>query len=131
LEVLNQSLNASRKLANAFRNAVSLLGRSGVSIKAIDIAQMLKKLDEAGDIEMFYEGARYHEPRLKEYGSRLDQPLADLIREGLKISPETLQRGQANDLRWQSPNGGAFQVHARDPHACRDGTGALGLIHDW
>jgi Asp-tRNA(Asn)/Glu-tRNA(Gln) amidotransferase A subunit family amidase len=76
------------EMANAFRKAVSLLGRSGVSIKTIDIAQMLKKLDEAGDIEMFYEGARYHEPRLKEFGSRLDQPLADLIREGLKISLE-------------------------------------------
>jgi Asp-tRNA(Asn)/Glu-tRNA(Gln) amidotransferase A subunit family amidase len=76
------------EMANAFRKAVTLLGRSGVSIKTIDIAQMLKKLDEAGDIEMFYEGARYHEPRLKEFGSRLDQPLADLIRDGLKISPE-------------------------------------------
>src|ERR1700730_14831910 len=76
------------EMANAFRKAVTLLGRSGVSIKTIDIAQMLKKLDEAGDIEMFYEGARYHELRLKEFGSRLDQPLADLIREGLKISPE-------------------------------------------
>jgi Asp-tRNA(Asn)/Glu-tRNA(Gln) amidotransferase A subunit family amidase len=64
------------------------LRRSGISIKTVDIVAMLKKLDEANDVEMFYEGARFHEPRLKEYGTRLDQPLADLIRDGLKIPPE-------------------------------------------
>ena len=73
------------EMANAFRQALSLLRRSGISIKALDIADMLKKLDEAGDVEMFYEGARFHEARLKEFGDRLDQPLANLIREGLKI----------------------------------------------
>jgi Asp-tRNA(Asn)/Glu-tRNA(Gln) amidotransferase A subunit family amidase len=76
------------EMANAFRKAVSLLRRSGVGIKTVDIAAMLKKLDEANDVEMFYEGARFHEPRLKEYGTRLDQPLADLIRDGLKIPLE-------------------------------------------
>jgi Asp-tRNA(Asn)/Glu-tRNA(Gln) amidotransferase A subunit family amidase len=76
------------EMANAFRKAVSLLRRSGVSIKTVDIAAMLKKLDEANDVEMFYEGARFHESRSKEYGTRLDQPLADLIRDGLKIPPE-------------------------------------------
>jgi len=39
-------------------------------------------------VEMFYEGARYHEPRLKEFGDRLDQPLANLVRDGLKISTD-------------------------------------------
>jgi Asp-tRNA(Asn)/Glu-tRNA(Gln) amidotransferase A subunit family amidase len=76
------------EMANAFRQALSLLRRSGVSIKTVDISAMLTKLDEANTTLMFYEGARYHEPRLKEYGSRLDQPLADLIRDGLKISQE-------------------------------------------
>jgi Asp-tRNA(Asn)/Glu-tRNA(Gln) amidotransferase A subunit family amidase len=76
------------EMANAFRQSLSLLRRSGVSIKPIDISEFLKKLDEANDVEMFYEGARYHEPRLKEFGDRLDQPLANLIREGLKISAE-------------------------------------------
>jgi Asp-tRNA(Asn)/Glu-tRNA(Gln) amidotransferase A subunit family amidase len=72
-------------MANAFREALAMLRKSGLSIKSIDIADMLKKLDEANDVEMFYEGARYHEPRLKEFGDRLDQPLADLVRNGLKI----------------------------------------------
>jgi len=76
------------EMANAFRQSLSLLRRSGVSIMTVDISAMLKKLDEANDVEMFYEGARYHEARLKEFGGRLDQPLANLVREGLKISAE-------------------------------------------
>jgi Asp-tRNA(Asn)/Glu-tRNA(Gln) amidotransferase A subunit family amidase len=76
------------EMANAFRNSLSLLGRSGVGIKTVDISAMLKKLDEASDVVMFYEGARFHAQRLKEYGSRLDQPLADLVRDGLKIPVE-------------------------------------------
>jgi Asp-tRNA(Asn)/Glu-tRNA(Gln) amidotransferase A subunit family amidase len=73
------------EMANAFRQALSLLRRSGVRISAMDISDMLKKLDEANDVEMFYEGARFHEARLKEFGDRLDQPLANLVRDGLKI----------------------------------------------
>ncbi len=73
------------EMANAFRQALSLLRRSGVRISTLDISDMLKKLDEANDVEMFYEGARFHEARLKEFGDRLDQPLANLVRDGLKI----------------------------------------------
>ena len=76
------------EMANAFRQALSVLRSSGVSIKTVDISAMLKKLDEANTVLMFYEGARFHEPRLKEFGDRLDQPLADLIRDGLKIPLE-------------------------------------------
>jgi Asp-tRNA(Asn)/Glu-tRNA(Gln) amidotransferase A subunit family amidase len=76
------------EMANAFRQALSLLRRSGISIKTVDISDMLKKLDEANDVEMFYEGARFHEARLKEFGDRLDQPLSNLIRDGLKIPLE-------------------------------------------
>jgi Asp-tRNA(Asn)/Glu-tRNA(Gln) amidotransferase A subunit family amidase len=76
------------EMANAFRQSLSLLRRSGVTIKTVDISALLKKLDEANDVEMFYEGARFHEPRWKEFGERLDQPLANLIRDGLKIPVE-------------------------------------------
>src|SRR6202521_3808301 len=51
------------EMANAFRQALSLLRRSGVSIKTIDISPMLTKLDDANTTLMFYEGARFHEPR--------------------------------------------------------------------
>jgi Asp-tRNA(Asn)/Glu-tRNA(Gln) amidotransferase A subunit family amidase len=74
------------EMAHAFRLTLSHLRNSGISIKTIDIAETLKMIDEAGDVEMFYEGARFHEARLKEFGDRLDQPLANLIRDGLKIS---------------------------------------------
>jgi len=74
------------EMANAFRQALSRLRDSGVSIKAIDIAETLKKLDDANSVEMFYEGARFHEARLKEFGDRLDRPIADLVRDGLKIT---------------------------------------------
>jgi len=75
-------------MANAFRQSITLLIRSGVTINAVDIAELLKKLDEANGVEQLYEGSRFHEPRLKEFGDRLDQPLASLIRNGLKIPAE-------------------------------------------
>ena len=76
------------EMAKAFGQAVSLLRHSGIGIQSVDIAKTLKKLDEANDVEMFYEGARFHEARWKEFGDRLDQPLANLVRDGLKIPSE-------------------------------------------
>jgi Asp-tRNA(Asn)/Glu-tRNA(Gln) amidotransferase A subunit family amidase len=73
------------EMANAFRKSVDLLRSGGVSIKNLDIADLLKKLDAANDTLMFYEGARTQEPRLKEFGDKMDAPLAALIRDGLKI----------------------------------------------
>ncbi len=74
------------EMANAFRQAIALLRNSGLTIKAIDIADELKKLVEASDLVEAYEGARFHEARLKEFGNRLDQPIANLVLNGLKIS---------------------------------------------
>ena len=79
--------NVEPAMATAFRNALTQLRRAGVSIKSIDIAGMLRKLDEATITVMFYEGARLHEQRFNEYGSRLRE-MADLVREGLQISDE-------------------------------------------
>jgi Asp-tRNA(Asn)/Glu-tRNA(Gln) amidotransferase A subunit family amidase len=74
-------------MAEAFQNALLHLRRSGMSIKSVDIAAMLARLYDAQRVVMFYEGARFHEQRFKEYGSRLAD-LADLVREGLQITPE-------------------------------------------
>src|SRR5271169_201322 len=82
------------EMANAFRQALSLLRRSGVGIKTVDISDLLKKLSEASIVVMFYEGARFHEPRLKEFGDRLDQPLSNLIRDGLKIPVERYDKAR-------------------------------------
>src|SRR5712664_987533 len=76
------------EMAKAFRQSISLLRRAGVSIKQVEISEMLKKLEAANDLITTYEGARFHEPRLKEFGDRLDQPLAAIVRDGLKISTE-------------------------------------------
>jgi Asp-tRNA(Asn)/Glu-tRNA(Gln) amidotransferase A subunit family amidase len=76
------------EMANAFKQSIALLRKSGVTIKAIDIDGELGKLVEASDLIEAYEGARFHEARLKEFGNRLDQPIANLIVNGLKISAE-------------------------------------------
>ena len=72
-------------MAAAFQKALSRLRRAGVSIRSIDIAEMLTKLDEATTTVMFYEGARFHQQRYNEYGARLAD-IADLVRDGLLIS---------------------------------------------
>ncbi len=74
-------------MAAAFQNALSLLRSAGESIRPIDIAGMLAKLADASNTVMFYEGARFHQQRFNEYGSRLAD-LANLVREGLQISVE-------------------------------------------
>src|SRR5206468_11025027 len=73
-------------MLNAFRQSIALLRRSGITIKSINIADELKKLVEASDLIEAYEGARFHESRLKEFGDKLDQPMANLVVNGLKIS---------------------------------------------
>jgi Asp-tRNA(Asn)/Glu-tRNA(Gln) amidotransferase A subunit family amidase len=72
-------------MAAAFQDALSRLRRAGVSIRSLDIAGMLARLDEASTTVMFYEGARFHHRRYEEHASRLAD-LADLVREGLSIS---------------------------------------------
>src|SRR5262249_47530889 len=65
--------------------AIALLRRSGISIKSVDIADQLKKLNDASRVIMAYEGARFHEANLKKFGDRFDPTLADYVRDGLKI----------------------------------------------
>ena len=74
-------------MAAAFQNALSLLRSAGASIQPMDISAMLAKLSDAATTVEFYEGARFHQQRFSEYGSRLAD-LADLVREGLEISVE-------------------------------------------
>lgn len=78
-------------MAAAFQDALSRLRGAGVSILSVDIAGMLAKLYDEQRIVMFYEGARFHEQRFKEYGARLEDP-ADLVRDGLQIPVERYDR---------------------------------------
>jgi Asp-tRNA(Asn)/Glu-tRNA(Gln) amidotransferase A subunit family amidase len=72
-------------MQKAFKSALSALRSAGVSVRSVDIAGMLAKLAVESRTVMFYEGARFHQQRFKEYGSRLAD-LADLVRDGLQIS---------------------------------------------
>jgi Asp-tRNA(Asn)/Glu-tRNA(Gln) amidotransferase A subunit family amidase len=81
------------EMARVFESAIATLRRSGVSIRVVDIAAMLKTLDAATADVMFYEGARIHEARWKEHGRRL-LDLADLVEKGLKMSAEQYERAR-------------------------------------
>jgi amidase len=80
-------LEAEPAMGQAFQTALSRLRNAGVVIRPVAITDMLNKLDEASNTVMFYEGARFHEQRFNEYGSRLAD-MADLVQAGLKISVE-------------------------------------------
>jgi amidase len=73
------------EMAAAFQQTLSRLREAGLRITSIDIARTLERLDDANNVEMCYEAARLHEPRLKEFGDGLDQPVADVVREGLAM----------------------------------------------
>jgi Asp-tRNA(Asn)/Glu-tRNA(Gln) amidotransferase A subunit family amidase len=80
-------------MTQAFQNAVAALRRAGVSIRPVNIADILKTLDAATGEVMFYEGARVHEQRWKEHGARL-LDLADLVEKGLKMPAEQYERAR-------------------------------------
>jgi Asp-tRNA(Asn)/Glu-tRNA(Gln) amidotransferase A subunit family amidase len=69
----------------AFRNALAVLRSAGVSIRSVDIAGFLASVAAASKTVLFYEGARFHQQRYREYGAQLGS-LADLVKEGLEIS---------------------------------------------
>ena len=71
-------------MAVAFKDTLARLRNRGLVIQSVDIAPMLLELGEAQQTIMFYEGARFHEERYKEYGDRLDD-MATLVRDGLRI----------------------------------------------
>ena len=88
-------------MAAAFQNAVTRLRRSGVSIRSVDIAGMLRELHAAALTVEFYEGARFHEARFREHGDRLAH-IADLVREGLKIPVERYDEARRDIARWKT-----------------------------
>jgi Asp-tRNA(Asn)/Glu-tRNA(Gln) amidotransferase A subunit family amidase len=67
-----------------FQNALSSLRKAGLSIRPLDISRMHAQLVDASNTIMFYEGARFHQQRFKEFGDRLGQ-MGALVREGLQI----------------------------------------------
>ena len=72
-------------METAFRDALARLRGAGLVIRSVDITPMLVRLRDAQRTIMFYEGARFHEERYKQYGDRLADN-ANLVRDGLQIS---------------------------------------------
>ncbi len=83
------------EMANAFRKCIQLLRAAGVRIKSIDIAAMLQKIDVVSDDINTYEGGHFHEQRLKEFGERLDQPVAKLVQDALKMPSSQYEAAKA------------------------------------
>ena len=71
-------------MAAAFTATISSLRTAGVAVRALDLAPLLARLDEASDTVMYYEGARFHQPRYEQHGERLAH-MAELVRQGLTI----------------------------------------------
>ena len=86
-------------MAEAFQNTLLHLRRSGMSIKSVDIASMLARLYDAQRAVMFYEGARFHEQRFKEYGSRLADP-ADLVHRTAPMESRLWGISRSAKQRW-------------------------------
>jgi Asp-tRNA(Asn)/Glu-tRNA(Gln) amidotransferase A subunit family amidase len=77
----------------AFQNALTALRRAGLVLRPVNIAGMLAQLHEEARIVEFYEGARFHEQRYREYGGRLAQ-LEELVREGLAMPVERYEQAK-------------------------------------
>ena len=77
-------------MAEALEGALAALRRRGLTIRGVPIAEMLERLPEETRVVMFYEGARSHESRYRQYGDQL-LDLAVLVREGLEL-PEARYR---------------------------------------
>jgi Asp-tRNA(Asn)/Glu-tRNA(Gln) amidotransferase A subunit family amidase len=71
-------------MTEAFQRALAALRRGGARIRSVNIAGLLAELHDAANTVQFYEGARFHEQRYREYGTKLAH-LGELVRDGLTI----------------------------------------------
>jgi len=72
-------------MMSAFQRALAALRKTGATLRTVDIAAMLARMNDASRTVMSYEGARVHAQRYKEYGDRLDAGAADVVRRGSQI----------------------------------------------
>jgi Asp-tRNA(Asn)/Glu-tRNA(Gln) amidotransferase A subunit family amidase len=78
-----------------FERAVARLRDTGLSLQPLDLADMLASLMQANTTVMFYEAARVHEQRYREFGDRLEH-LAILIRDGLSMPHSQYEQALAH-----------------------------------
>ena len=82
------------EMGAGFGEAVTMLRGRGLTVRALRLAPLLETLAVETRVVMYYEGARFHEPRLREFGDRL-LDLADLVREGLEITERRYREARA------------------------------------
>ncbi len=83
-------LEAEPAMTAAFAEAIAQMRRRGFDIRPVPLQPILGKLVQETRVIMYYEGARFHAERYKQYGDRLEA-IAELVREGLQI-PEARHR---------------------------------------
>jgi Asp-tRNA(Asn)/Glu-tRNA(Gln) amidotransferase A subunit family amidase len=81
------ALDVESEMATAYARTISVLRAAGVKTMPLDIRSLLTQLVDAARTVMFFEGARFHAERYKQYGDRLGD-LASLVREGLQMTPD-------------------------------------------
>ena len=72
-------------MAQAFEAAIARLRDAGVSLRPVDLGDMLDRLNDASRVIMSYEAARFHDARYREHGDALGV-IANLIRDGLAMT---------------------------------------------
>ena len=111
-------------MAAAFSDALARLRGAGLVIRSVDIIPMLARLRDAHRTVMFYEGARFHEERYKQYGDRLAD-MGNLVRDGLQIPVDRYDEAEVH-RGVQDQDGRAVQGDAGDLDAGRTRAGPIG-----
>ena len=96
-------------MAATFTKTIARLRAAGIRLVPIDIIKMLDDLIVANHTIMYYEGARFHEQRYKEYGDRLAH-MAALVREGLQIPAQTYDETRRGVDRWRARAAGIYKA---------------------
>ena len=89
-------------MAAAFESALNALRKTGIKLVPLDIAALLAKLTDAGKDVMYFEGSRFHEQRFKEFGTKLDSHIVELIQTGLKMPVEQYDEARRFIAGWKS-----------------------------
>ena len=74
-------------MLEAFHRTIARLQKAAFAVERIELPRSFAKLETASVLVMEYEGARQHQQRWRQHGSRLGA-LADLVQKGLQISDQ-------------------------------------------
>jgi Asp-tRNA(Asn)/Glu-tRNA(Gln) amidotransferase A subunit family amidase len=87
---------AEASMQHALGGAVERLRARGISIDEIPPPDGWSRLQSAARTINQYEGARSHRARFEEFGDRIGQKLAALVRDGLRLAPSEYDDARAH-----------------------------------